>query len=432
MRAFLKTAVLAAGILGGAAAASAQTVANTEITSTATLDYRGKDSATTPTAQTSFRVDRVVNFTVASARAAGIQSGALDPSGPAATVAQPGGSVDLTYTITNTGNETLRFAFYQLNPLTYPAQATGIDNVDFVASVTTTVSTVSGGGQSISVNTGATSTNYANTASASALQVDVGVGATLVITAPVTVPEGAAFNTEGIHALAVQAVQPDTFADGTENEDASVGSVWTADASNTVGTTETVFADNELFGVAAINNAFNEVANNAVVVAVSELGVENAGLTVGKTITGLAQDGTDCGNLSVGLGNEDPAEFYLPGACVEYTISIKPTTDETTVNDISITEAWNNADVSFEGIEVAGDFAVVNTGSPESGAATAIAVDDTGSGTLTLEQADVEYSCAALNSCTLDVSGMRISGTDNGSGVIAEVGTIRVRYRIRD
>ena len=425
MRAFLKTVVLAAGVLGIAAAASAQTVANTEVTSTATLDYRGKDDTTTQSAETTFRVDRVINFTVVSTRVAGVDGASFDLSEtPSETVAQPGATANLTYTITNTGNEALRFAFYQLDPDEYSAQNTTIDGVDFVASVT---GSVSGGGQAAAVNTATGSTDYSSTSNV--IAVDVAVGGDLVITAPAVVPEGAAFDTRGIHALAVQAVQPATFADETTNT-GNAGSVWTASETNGVETTDTVFADQN-YTVVKINEGFNEVVTNAVVVAVSEIGVSDAGLTVAKVISGLAQDGTNCSNLSEGLDGVGTDEFFLPGACVEYTITVSPTTDGTTVNDISISEPWTNSVVSFEGIEIAGDFNSVNGGNPAQAAATPIAVDADGSETATLLRGNVAYECAANNACTLTVSGMSIADTDAEQGAVDGEGTIKVRYRVR-
>lgn len=285
----LMASVGSLAILGaGGTAHAAGTAAGTSVENTFTLDYKVGtvqqtqiDNTATPT---DFTVDRVVDLTV---------------TGTTATTANPGETgVTQVFTVTNEGNSTVA---YDLNFVDDSGD-------DFDLSSTTITYTVTPAGGS------ATSFTY-TPGTGDEPSVDVPADAVVTVTVTGTVGAGTSDGDIDNLVLVADTLEPTTA--GT-----AAGDQVTADTgANGEDTMETVLNDTaSATGITGVTDA----TGDGIHAALATVTVEAADITAVKTVALVdpapASDAA-CGSASV-PGSPVDGDYYLPGACIEYTITV--------------------------------------------------------------------------------------------------------------
>lgn len=276
------------------------TDANTTVSNTFTLDYKVSTVDQTQIensgAPTVFTVDRLVNLTVASSGTTAVAPGAQDQ--------------ELIFSLTNFGNYTQAYELSVVNEGSDDFTATAITILYYVDDGDNAFEPDSGDGSSITY---------------SSLTSDVPKDRRLWVVVQGDIPPSLNDEDEDILTLVADTLEPTTSILGTPG--AAV--IADPDATNSMtGTAENVLADG--------SGTSNEAAGDGDHSASSTFIVASADIDAAKTVSIFSENGAGCDTIP---GTPATGEQYaIPGACVEYLITINNTggTDATdlTINDV--------------------------------------------------------------------------------------------------
>jgi uncharacterized repeat protein (TIGR01451 family) len=288
---FLSAGALA--LLPAGQAFAAGTAAGTDVVNTFSLEYEvgGVGQTYTPDADdtVTFEVDRVVDLTVA------VQT--TDPLS-----ATPGQVVEQIFEVSNDGNAPQAYALDVLQDA-----AGGTDDFDVTPTVV-----------EISTDGGTTWVAY----TPGDATPDVPADGSLLIRVTSTVPATQASGDTAEIAIVAETLEPATGGFGTAGD--TVGGSGT----NTQGGVETVLNDGtgdlgNTEGGTDGDNDGNHSDTHTIV-------VQNAVLAAVKEVILVSEDGSGCTTFPGGGAATTAAatsDFYIPGACVEYTITLTNTGD---------------------------------------------------------------------------------------------------------
>jgi len=334
-------AASAVSMLSVGTASAAGTAANTTVTNTFTLDYTvggvGQPQIDTdnPTDRTEFTVDRVINVTI-------------DSNGDN-TVAPDSTGEELTFTLTNTGNDEQAYTFDLISETEAGAAADQFNP----ANLTVTYF----------VGTSATGTAFAYDPTDGFSSVNVPADGQLFVVVSGDIPAAAGTLDDGDIAdisLVAETHEPHA-APASENTATTAIVVADADGVNTIdGAAENVFADGAGLGrptglAAGAPLYTNDAATDGSFSATARFTVASPDLVAEKTVYVLSEDGSGCGTVAALPNNVDntggardglhivPTNGFhaIPGACVEYRISVtnRGATAASNVAGINIVDA---------------------------------------------------------------------------------------------
>ncbi len=400
-----------------APSAAAATPAGTEIVAEAQLVYDGAAG----TAQTaSFSVDRLIQFTwTATSPALLNDNGWPDPANDTGAISFDSLDAErrLHFTVTNTGNENMAYRFFT------PESPDGIlsnspdGQIDFVAEVP--------GDLSVAVSP------------------DVAPGDSMPVQVDVLLPAGTTYGSHGIFALAIQAVQPETFqvaSSGTPDP----GAPFVVSAENTLGVADVIFTDGDGDGVvsgAPLADAFGDTATNAVAIAVTSLTVVPVSFGFARAVAGLQAGLSEeqCADLTTAITSfnetEGGAEYFVPGACIEQTVTLSLASAGITIEDISVSEAFPQTlslmNAGLSGLEAVNVDVTENTllaAATAAGSETGFVTDTL----YTLRSGNMTLTCEAEESelCTITVTDTSLAGPAEGGDAVT-TGVIRLRHWVK-
>lgn len=295
LKVLLGATALTAATMGSAHAAGTQ--AGTNVSNTFTLDYTVGDTdqptitndgqnGNDPT--TDFTVDRLVDVDVATT---------------GDTVVDPGEEAQLlVFTLTNNGNDTQAYALTDLDE-------TGDDAIadDDNTNDTIYVFPAEADGSCDTATNVVPANVYTGPVTG-----DVAPDATLCVIIQNDIDTGAGDTETDAHSLVANTVEPST---GT-----NPGTPLTADndGNDITGDAENVLADDTGTATSGDDAADGDGAHSATASYV----VQSATLDGEKTVSIFTEDGSDCAN-NAATGDADP--YAIPGACVEYLITVENT-----------------------------------------------------------------------------------------------------------
>ena len=310
----LLTVVGAAMAMSGTA--NAQTDAGSTVSNTFTLDYSVNSTpqnqitnedgdAGDPDGPTIFTVDRLIDLTV-------VQTSGEVFVTPGATAA----NAQLTFNVTNTGNDNQSYSF-SLDDTTF-------DN-DFDFDPTTQVITVSVAGETdLDVTPVALDTAAATAGNFSA---DIAPGETFTVTISGNIPVAAANAAIDEIALVVETRDPTAYlvdptvpVAGTLTE-AVNGPDGTGDNNVLVGVAQNVFSDGDSDDTAFVAGGNIDVDLNGVAHDVGRFIIATPSVTGVKTVEVVSTDGSGCASFAT--PTDTLGQFAVPGACVEYVITVE-------------------------------------------------------------------------------------------------------------
>ncbi len=267
------------------------TAAGTNVKNTFTLNYQVLGVAqptidTGPTGSdnpTEFTVDRMIDLTVASSGNKTVAPGALDQ--------------ELVFSVTNDGNDLQAYDFALVNETGDDFNASGLAITVYVDD-----------GDNTCDGTDTAGVGTAYTPGSGNASVDVAADATLCIVVDGDIASGQTDTQTSEVSLVADTLEPSTVG--------SAGDKVIADAgTNTLtGVAENVLGDGH--GGAGNNDNDNEGDHSATGTYI----VASANLTASKSVGIFTQDGTGCSSIPGTAGGGD--QYSIPGACVEYIISI--------------------------------------------------------------------------------------------------------------
>lgn len=308
------------------------TPAGTTVSNTFTLDYSVGGTAQPqidssdpgdPNGPTLFTVDRLINLTVDSDGDATVAPGATDEQ--------------LVFSVLNTGNDTQGYALSIVEETTSPDT---IDTDDPASASPVIVYYIDdgdgvyepGGDDGVAITY-----DGSDPSSIPQLSPDQLAWVTIIQ----DIPAGAVDGDRAEITLVADTLDP-----GTTNETTADN-----DGNSLEGGAENVLADGTSTGNEAANNG-DESATGAYVVAA-------ANITAIKTVSMFTEDGTNCATIP---GTPDADAYSVPGACVEYVISVTNTGSQAatgiTANDII------PSDLEFVTAQFGGDFTGGSFNSP--------------------------------------------------------------------
>lgn len=271
------------------------TAAGTDVQNTFTLDYQVSgvaqptiDNTATPT---QFTVDRLVDLTVASNGDTTVAPGAQDQ--------------DLVFSLTNDGNDTQAYDLTVVDETGDEFSSTGTNVVYYVDDGDGVFEPGGDDGAPITYNGTATG--------------DVAPDDTLWVVVESDIPTGLTDADEDVVSLVADTLEPSTSA--------SAGTPLTADSdgNSLTGAAENVLADG--------TGTSNELANEGDHSATATYIVASADVSGTKAVSIYSEDGSGCATIP-----GTPAGGYsVPGACVEYTITVE-NTGGTAATDIIIND----------------------------------------------------------------------------------------------
>lgn len=291
------------------------TQAGTNVQNTFTLDYSvgsvaqptidtGPGGTNTPT---EFTVDRLVNLTVA--------------SNGDTTVAPNEQDAQLVFTLTNNGNDTQAYEFSLVNEAGDSFDATGLNITYYIDNGT--------GGVCDATDLAGAGTAY--TPGSGAASSDLPADGVICVVVDGDIPSSVTDTNTSDISLVANTLFPSTAG-------GSAGTDVPADAGgNTLtGPAENVLADG--------SGTSNEVANAGDHSATATYLVASADLAATKAVTIFSQDGSGCAVIP---GSPAAGEQYsVPGACVEYVISVVNGGATASATDIAISDILPN-DLEF-------------------------------------------------------------------------------------
>ena len=272
------------------AAFAGGTAAGTNVQNTFTLDYdvlgtpqpqidTGPGGSDTPT---EFTVDRLVDLTVASNGDASVAPGAVDQ--------------ELVFTLTNNGNDTQGYEFVLVNEAGDEFDTTGLNITYYVED---------GNGLCEASDLGGTANAY--TPGSGLASIDVAADDILCIVVDGDIPAIRVDTDTSEISLVADTVDP-----GSPGI-AGVEVIADAGTNTLTGPAENVLADGD-------GGTGNEVANAGDHSATGTFIVESPDLTADKAVSIFTQDGSGCATIPGTPGAGD--QYSIPGACVEYVITV--------------------------------------------------------------------------------------------------------------
>jgi len=274
-------------LLTAEAAFAAGTAAGTNVQNTFTLDYdvggvgqpqidTGPGGSNTPT---EFTVDRLVDLTVASNGNTNVAPGALDQ--------------DLQFQLTNNGNDTQAYNFALVNEAGDDFDTTGLNITYYVDD-----------GDGIFEPGGDDGAGTAYTPGSGAATVDIAADGIVWVVVDGDIPAAQVDTEQSDVSLVADTLEPG----------GSPGAEVIADVGgNTLtGVAENVLADG--------TGTANELANQGDHSATGSYIVESPDLTATKAVTVFTEDGSGCATIPGTPGGAP--QYSIPGACVEYVITV--------------------------------------------------------------------------------------------------------------
>ena len=288
----LKT--ISKGLLGASAltifstgtAFAAGTAADTTVSNTFTLNYSVGTTPQPPVTNsgtpTTFKVDRLVDLTVAAIA-------------PASTSAPGAADEDLRFTVTNNGNDTQAYALSVVQETGDDFQTTNVTILYYIDDGDGIFEPDGDDGAAITYN---------GTTTGASAGGDVPADRLLHVIVQSDIPSGA---TDGQTAdLTLVADTLVTGASGTAVDP-------DPDGNNDINATENVLAD--------VSGTSNEAANAGDHSATNTLTVGVANITGTKTVSVFSEDGSGCGTIPGTPATPASEQHAIPGACIEYVIT---------------------------------------------------------------------------------------------------------------
>jgi len=321
LRAVIATAVTLCASTFAVSALAAGTDAGTTVSNTFTLDYQvgGVDQTQiTPAASTDFVVDRIVDLTVTSqspiATPVSVSPGQTGSGTPPA---------QIVFAVTNDGNDNQRYEFIVEQPTSDNFDVSNLALTYYLDDGDGVFNPGTGAGQD-----GAGTTIAQNTSITDDIAPDVPTGTRTIVWVEVAgdIPATAVDGNISDIILVANTLDPATWiVDGASG---SAGSETLDDAdgdgANQIGATDNVLADAD--GPAT---ATNDDATDGAHSDTGRFLVASAALTADKTVAVLAtsSNAADCGNTTTtpSLPPADTTFYPVPGACIEYVISVTNT-----------------------------------------------------------------------------------------------------------
>jgi len=312
-----KFKLITKGLLGASAislfaatnAFAGGTAAGTNVQNTFTLDYQvsGTDQPTIDNtgSPTEFTVDRLVDLTVASSGDTSVAPGALDQ--------------ELVFTVTNNGNDEQAYSFVLVNE-TGDIFNTGGFNITYYLDNGT-------GGVCDATDLAGTANTY--TPGSGLASIDILADGVFCVVVDGDIPTEAS---PGVPLVDTNTSLISLLADTLEPGSPGVaGTVVIADAGvNTLtGPAENVLADGTGSTAADLNFEGDHSASGTYIVA-------SADLTAAKAVSIFTQDGSGCTTIPGTPGAGD--QYSVPGACVEYVITVENTGATAAATSIAITD----------------------------------------------------------------------------------------------
>jgi len=274
------------------------TAAGTNVQNTFTLNYQVSgtaqptiDNTGTPT---EFTVDRLIDLTVAGTGDTSVAPGALDQ--------------ELMFTVTNNGNDLQAYNFALVNE-------TGDDFNTSGLNITYYLDNGTGG---VCDATDLAGTAYAYSPGSGDASEDVVADAVLCVVVDGDIPAGPADTDTSQISLVADTLDPVTGI---------------AVAADTGGNTLTGAAENVL---ADGSGTANEDPNEGDHSSTASYIIASADLTASKGVTVFTQDGSGCTTIPGTPGAGD--QYSVPGACVEYVISVENTGASASATNIAISD----------------------------------------------------------------------------------------------
>ncbi|MEE9273212.1 MAG: hypothetical protein V3U57_08110 [Robiginitomaculum sp.] len=296
----LKLKLIRKGLLGTSAIAlfaasnafAVGTTAGTNVQNTFSLNYdvSGVAQTTIDTGPsgtnkpTEFTVDRMIDLTVATAGKKTVAPGALDQ--------------ELTFSVTNKGNDVQAYDFVLVNETGDNFDTTGLNITYYVDD-----------GNNLCDASDITGTGTAYTPGSGAASLDVAADATLCIIVDGDIAATVKDTNESKVSLVADTVEPTTAV-----APLVAGAKVIADAD---GNTLKGLAENVLVDGAGTSN---ELANAGDHSATGTYIVASSDLTATKAVTIFSQDGSGCTTIPGTPGTG--AQYAIPGACVQYVITV--------------------------------------------------------------------------------------------------------------
>ena len=288
------------------AAFAGGTAAGTNVQNTFTLDYdvlgtpqpqidTGPGGSNTPT---EFTVDRLVDLTVASNGDTSVAPGAQDE--------------ELVFTLTNNGNDTQGYVFTLVNEAGDDFDTTGLNITYYIED-----------GNGLCEASDQTGTANAYTPGSNLASLDVDADDILCIVVDGDIGSGQVDTETSEVSLVADTV------DGGSPGVAGVETLADGDATNALtGAAENVLADG--------SGTANEGATDGDHSATGTYIVASPDLTAAKAVTIFSEDGSGCATIpgTPAAGNQ----YSIPGACVEYVITVENTGATATATAIDIAD----------------------------------------------------------------------------------------------
>ncbi len=281
----LSTASLS--VLGHSVAFAAGTTAGTSVQNTFKLDYKVGSidqpsidtSASGTNSPTEFTVDRRIDLTVTSLSSPSVTPGAQDQ--------------ELTFKITNDGNDTQAYALTTVNE-------TGDE---FSVTNTTILYYIDDGDGTFEPGAGdGTAQTYDGIKTT-----DLAADATLFVVIQGDIPTTANDGDTDQISLVADTLEPSTQGAG------ATPVVADTDGNSLTGDAENVLADG--------SGTANENANEGDHSATGTFTIASADVSAAKTVSVFSQDGTGCETIPGTPATGD--QYAIPGACVEYVITVE-------------------------------------------------------------------------------------------------------------
>lgn len=316
----LRAAAAAVGAFCASTVASsafaAGTDAGTTVSNTFTLDYQvgGVDQTQiTPPSTTDFVVDRIVDVTVT----------AQNPIATPVDVSPGQTGAELVFAVTNDGNDNQRYEFIVEQPTSDNFDSTSVALTYYLDDGDGVFNPGTGAGQD-----GAGAPIAQNTSITDDIAPDDPTGTRTIVwvVASGDIPASAVDGNISDLILVANTLDPATWivdgatgSAGSETLDDSDG-----DGANQIGATDNVLADADGPATAANDDATDGAHSDT-----GRFRVQSAALVADKTVAVLAtaSNATDCANTTTtpSLPPTDTTFYPVPGACVEYVISVTNT-----------------------------------------------------------------------------------------------------------
>ena len=376
---------LCLGFAGGAYANNDQTAAGSTVSNTFTLNYEVSNTAqpeiSNATTPTEFIVDRRVDLVLTATNSPSLTT--------------PGATSVLTFELVNDGNDFAAYSFsiadLDTGSGTFDATPVTISYVIDTDNNGTLETGTDGTFQTI-VQT-ATNAN----AGAADVTADVEKGQKVFVQVSGTIPAGTADNDTDQITLIAQVRNPSAFINEVSG---SAGAITVGDSgsNNPLGAAQNVLADGT--GVAG-----TDADRDGLFAANGVFDVESPDLTAAKEVRVMAEPDlsgpiTNCDSIASPVANAKA----VPGACVEYTITVENTGDSVAASNLVISDTLP-AEVSFVSATLSPNFGDDPT-DPATGP------------TLTFPTNATDSNCDGSTNCQITLTDAQLAASTTGTIVI--------------